>query len=366
MGDVMTPRMRAVRLVIGLKRAAQAIGIRPRSPDVYVDCVGDWRYPAFLVRALRACGCRVLEVPQREAIAAWGADGFRNFVFRTRLVSEPDRATAPVVVARDPERIGGHRRSRVRVSVDWFAGDVPDEGLVMPYFPNEGYWEHEAAVAGLRAERRPFRIGFAGSIGDNVYTGHLAFPILGRQDVLGTLRERFSERIAEVGSAAELDAVDAAVTPIVLSTATGRRHVPTTHRLDTREYLVFLGRCDFFLAPPGFLMPVCHNLTEAMALRAIPILNYADWMRPPLEDGVSCLAFSTRDELVAVVERALEMSDAEVEQFRRGVAAYAEAHLTVGAFAARLGAVIDQSPTIVVNAEKDTVALWRERHGGAA
>ena len=357
--------MRAVRLVIALKRAAQAIGIRPRSADVYVDCIGDWRYPTYLVHALRRCGVRVLEVPQGDAIAAWGADGFRNFVFRTRFVSERDRATAPVVIARDPDLIAGERRSRVRVSVDWFSHDVPDGDMVMPYFPAEEYWDHESEVADLRLARRPFRIGFAGSTGDEVYTEHLSFPLLGRQDVLATVREHFSGRMAEIGSPAELESIDLSSTPIVFATARARRHMRTTHVLDTSEYLAFLGRCDFFLAPPGFMMPVCHNLTEAMALRSIPILNYAEWVRPPLEDGVSCISFSTPDDLVAAIERVLSMTDLEIEEIRSGVAAYSDEHLSVDGFARRLCPVLDSSPTIVVNAEKDTVARWRERQSGS-
>jgi glycosyltransferase involved in cell wall biosynthesis len=276
-------------------------------------------------------------------------------------VSEPDRAVSPIVVARDPDRIGGERRSRARVSVDWFARDVPDGGLVMPYFPDREYWDHQSEIAELRVARRPFRIGFAGSTGDAVYTGSLAFPILGRQEVLAAVREQFGGRVAEIGSRAELEAIEPTATPIVLATATGRRHLQTTHVLDTREYLAFLGRCDFFLAPPGFRMPVCHNLTEAMALRSIPILNYGEWLRPPLEDGVSCISFSTRDELVAAIERALSMGEREIEALRDGVAAYFDQHLSVDAFAGRLRPLLDRSPTIVVNAEKDTVALWRAR-----
>lgn len=355
--------MLAVRAVIGLKRALQAVGISPRSADVYVDCVGEWRYPAFLVHALRRCGVRTLEVPLHDAVAAWGADGVRNFVFRTRFVTR-SRVTAPVVVARDPGQVGGERRSRVRVSVDWFAADQPATALVMPYFPDRRFWANASAVPTLRSEPRRFRIGFAGSTGDEVYTGQLAFPVLGRQEVLATVRERFSARLIDVDSAACLETVDAAATPIVFATARGKRHLQTAHVLDTREYLTFLGLCDFFLAPPGFMMPVCHNLIEAMALHAIPIVNYSDWVRPPLEDGVSCLAFSTRDELVEVVERALAMDDAELAALRAGVAAFHSDHLSLESFAARLGPALDRSPTIVVNAEKNTVACWLERQGG--
>ena len=84
-------------------------------------------------------------------------------------------------------------------------------------------------------------------------------------------------------------------------------------------------------------------------------------MPPPLEDGVSCISFSTPDELVAAIERALSMTDREIEEMRTGVASYSDEHLSVDAFAHRLCPVIDNSPTIVVNAEKDTVARWREQ-----
>ena len=351
--------MRVVRVVIGLKRVAEAIGIRPRPADVYVDCIGDWRYPTYLVHALRRCGATVLEAPQRDAIAAWGADGFRNFIFRTRFVSDDARVSAPVVVARDPGRIGGERRSRCGSRstglhpcrmVRWSCPTSPTAGTGITN-PRSLI----CASTGGRSDR------VRGSTGDELYTESLEFPILSRQDVLATVREHFSGRVAEIGSRAELEAIDPSVTPIVLATAGGRRHVATAHVLDTREYLSYLGRCDFFLAPPGFLMPVCHNLMEAMALRAIPILNYGAWVQPPLEDGVSCVSFSTRDELVAVIERVLSMTDQEIEGIRSGVAACFDEHLSVDAFASRLRSVIDLSPTIVVNAEKDTVALWRAR-----
>src|SRR5438034_11404977 len=91
-----SPRLLVVRAIVGLKRAAEALGIRRRA-DVYVDCVADWRYPAFLIRALRRCGRPVLEVPARDAVMAWGADGFRNFLFGTRLVPTGAEPTAPVV-----------------------------------------------------------------------------------------------------------------------------------------------------------------------------------------------------------------------------------------------------------------------------
>ena len=140
--------------------------------------------------------------------------------------------------------------------------------------------------------------------------------------------------------------------------------MPTTHVVSGRKYLAFLQSCAFFLAPPGFRMPVCHNLVEAMAVGAIPILGYAEWLDPPLEDGVDCLSFGTRAELVTAVERALAMRDDEVSRLRGGVATYYDEHLTVDSFARRLCPLLERSPTIVVNAERETVALWRAAQPG--
>jgi hypothetical protein len=356
----LSTRLLVVRVVIGLKRAVEAIGVR-RQADIYVDCVADWRYPAFLLRSLRRCGRPVLEVPARDAIMAWGADGFRNFVFRTRLLPERTEPTAPVVVTRDPERLGGTARSRVRVSIDWFSSDARAAGLVMPYFPHRDFWSHEPEPGLLVSGQRRFRIGFAGSTGDETYGEAFAFPMLGRTEVLGEIRARFEDRVAIVHTRAELAALDPATAPITLVTAPGRRHVPTTHVLRGGEYVDFLGSCTFFVAPPGFRMPVCHNLVEAMSLRAIPILNYADWLEPRLQDGVDCLSFSTRADLASAITRALAMADDEVARLRHGVATYYDEHLSVDSFARRLCPVLEDSPTIVVNAERETVALWRKR-----
>jgi hypothetical protein len=129
----MSPRLLAVRLVIGLKRAAEAARLRRRA-DVYVDRIDGWRYPTFLLRSLRRCGVGVVEVPARHALTAWGADGFWNFVLRTRLLATGEQPTAPVVVAREPDAFGAaHARSRVRISVDWFSSESRSSALVMPY-----------------------------------------------------------------------------------------------------------------------------------------------------------------------------------------------------------------------------------------
>jgi hypothetical protein len=360
----MSPRLLAVRLVIGLKRAAERIGLRRRA-DVYVECAAEWRYPTFLLRALRRCDVGVIEVPARHALSAWGADGFWNFLLRTRLVPTGAAPTAPVVIAREPDDVTGRIRSRVRVSVDWFSEDVRRDGLVMPYFAHPSLQRLDVSVD-RSGSGRPVRIGFAGTLDEQIYRRKFDFPMPGRADVLDRLIERFEGRAALVRSREELGAVDPGATPIVLVLVRDPSDTTRKHVLGGGEYLSFLGRCSFFVAPPGFRMPLCHNLVEAMSVGAIPIVGYGAWLYPPLRDGFDSLQFSTLDELDSAIERALAADEKEIARLRDGVLSYYDEHLSVDSFARRLCPRLDESPTIVVNSERDTAALWRERERATA
>jgi hypothetical protein len=360
----MSPRLLAVRLVIGLKRAAEAVRLRRRA-DVYVDCVEGWRYPVFLLRSLRRCDIRVIEVPARHALPAWGADGFWNFVLRTRLLPPGAEPTAPVVVARAPDDVPGRARSRVRISVDWFSSESRAEGIVMPYFAHPDLQRHTTRLEPARGER-PVRVGFAGTMDEQIYRKKFDFPMPGRVDVLQRIVERFGDRLALVESRDALAAVHAEKTPIVFVVVRDRSDTTRKHVLQGRDYLSFLTRCSFFVAPPGFRMPLCHNLVEAMSVDAIPILSYGELLDPPLRDEVDCLHFSTLEELDSTLERALEMDEHDIDRIRRGVSAYYDGHLSVDSFARRLCPALEQSPTIVVNAERETAMLWRERKRAGA
>lgn len=360
----MSLRMSAVRLVIRLKLAAQRLGVVRRA-DVYVGCAGEWRYPSFLLPSLRFCGYRRIEVRVEDAVMAWSADGRRNFLLRTRLVREAADVTAPVVVARDPSVVPGERRARVPVSADWFSSEARAQGIVMPYFSHPALRQLEPELGSLAsAGPRPVRIGFAGTIADDTYREAFAFPMPTRSDVFDVVLGRFHDRIAFVGARSELETLDPSLTPIVLAVVRDPSDTVAKHVATGRDYLAFLGSSSFFLAPPGYRMPLCHNLVESMSVGAVPILGYADWLPEPLRDGVDCLSFRTGAELETAVERALAMDEAEVARLREGVAAYYAEHLSVASFARRLSLAIDEERTIVVNSERETVALWSERQRG--
>lgn len=71
------------------------------------------------------------------------------------------------------------------------------------------------------------------------------------------------------------------------------------------------------LCPPGWKVPHAHNLIEALAMGCIPIINYADLMTPPLRDHVNCLAFTTLEQLVIILETLPKFSLERIEAMRQ-------------------------------------------------
>jgi glycosyltransferase involved in cell wall biosynthesis len=171
----------------------------------------------------------------------------------------------------------------------------------------------------------------------------------------------FASHVTLVESSEAVAAVDAEAAPIVFVIVRTPEDTTRKHLLQGRAYLSFLQRCSFFLAAPGFRMPLCHNLVEAMSVGAVPIVSYGDWLDPPLRDGVDCLGYSTLQELETTIERALAMPEDEIARLRSGVLAYYAEHLSVESLARRLCPQLDASPTIVVNSEWETVELWLAR-----
>ena len=123
--------------------------------------------------------------------------------------------------------------------------------------------------------------------------------------------------------------------------------------LSQDHYLEALRECDFVLSPPGWCMPVSHNLIEAMFCGAIPITNAGAFMAEPLKDGKTCLEFQDAEGLVPVIERALAMDAGEVELMRRAVLEYYNRFLEPKAFAEELRR--SDYRRVFVNAEEKSI-----------
>ena len=200
-------------------------------------------------------------------------------------------------------------------------------------------------------QRRRFRIGFFGTHDREFYTQHYHFPGMNRFEILEVFLKKFGQRMTPLrGFPRDWKAEQIAVS---IDARGGDRSGKAF--LSQDHYFEALHKCDFVLSPPGWCMPVSHNLIEAMFCGAIPITNGGAFMAEPLADDVNCLAFKNVEELAAAVERALAMDVGEVERMRWAVLDYYERFLDPNAFGEKL--LRSESARVLVNAEENSVPL---------
>nr|WKN36969.1 glycosyltransferase [Tunicatimonas sp. TK19036] len=118
-------------------------------------------------------------------------------------------------------------------------------------------------------------------------------------------------------------------------------------RVTNDQWLATLAQSAFFLATPGIRMPLCFNVVEAMAVGAIPILQYPEYFDPPLEHLKNCLIFENKDDLLEKIRSALSMSEKEINSLRINVADYYDQFLQ-----------IDRLPSMIEKLEAHTINLY--------
>jgi len=228
-------------------------------------------------------------------------------------------------------------RKEVQVRDDVFSPYWLSEPVFMPYpvHPVHSGPDLPERLRRYRQTERRMRIFFSGDV-EGYVRNRICYPAekLPRLAVINTIRERFGEWLCLVNDetelATELDS-DHCRERFVLAE-------PGNFRVDTDKWLPTVASADFFLCPPGFVMPMCHNTVEAMAVGTIPIINYPEWFRPGLTHQENCLAFGDADDLICQLHAALAMDRGKIAEMRRSAVQYYERNLTAESFAGRVEA----------------------------
>lgn len=339
------------KLLIEAKMALQRLGF-PRRGDVLFLCASEWRYPTYLYLCLR--DPYVVEVPRPELPFVLSFGSLSDFFFRTRGLAPRALPTARTTVLR-PGDAARETGRNIRLSYDYYSSqEQTADAITMPYFCHPDFYRLglDRRARALRDGPRSIRVLFAGGINDEKYQTGLQFPIMNRTIVLRTAADALGESLLVIRSRDEVLRVLGGVTlPALFVLSENTDESTRLHRATPRQYQTLLSRSDFFLAPPGVLMPHCHNIIEAMAVGAIPITNYGAYLSPPLEPDVNCIAFQTSDELTAQLRRVLSMPDAEIRRMRANVLRYYESHLDPAAFGRVLASHSTGDFTLRVNRE---------------
>lgn len=215
-------------------------------------------------------------------------------------------------------------RRRIQLRSDLFSPYWLRSPLIAPYamHPSQALLATPELLAGLRATPRATRLLFAGdSKGYTRNRVRYPGPKLPRLEVLTTLKERLGDEVVPVSGADEIACLCEAgfVRRFVLSDS-GSGITPS-------QWLPTLARADFFLCPPGIVMPMCHNVVEAMAVGTIPLIGYPEWLHPNLKHLENCVVFDGKDDLVEKARLVLAMPPAQIARMRAAVIDYYDKHL---------------------------------------
>jgi hypothetical protein len=118
--------------------------------------------------------------------------------------------------------------------------------------------------------------------------------------------------------------------------------------IDQKNWLDALSKSHFFLAPPGDIRPMCHNIIEAMAVGTIPITSYPEWFHPSLAHRENCLIFTDRADLFQKIQMAMRMDLKEIDALRRQVMRYYDDHLSPDSFIRRIESAASRRPELFI------------------
>lgn len=295
-----------------------------------IDAVGG-RYYFGLVRDLIAAGFFPVFTARRATLSTFGSHSLKSLLLGERfgVVRSIKDMNEPFYLITDDAAAASERAEKiVYVDYEWRVCQGEEE-IAFPFFVHP--W-----VSSLSApkgkEPRPSRLFFAGNTEPGKYDKDVIrglYGMLSRREMLKIANESIpSCQIFRPGDAeAWLNSNE----------AHGFVFCETQHcKIPPQRWLEALAKADFFLACPGVGMPLCHNVIEAMAAGCVPILQYREYLSPPLKHGINCLAFDDERSLELVLSSIFSMTEDHIQRLRAGVRAYHEENLAPGRFAHRL------------------------------
>jgi hypothetical protein len=224
----------------------------------------------------------------------------------------------------------------IYVDTDYFGAKEEESGLKLPFFmhPDVYHTRLYEALPDLRDKTTRFvKVFLGGNLGEVYDTNEMQdrFGLMNRSEVTKRVINWSEGKSGyfEIESSADADAV--------LGGKAGADVVIMKQPLvPLPKWMELLAASEFFLAPPGLLMPFSHNIIEAMAMGTIPITEYGHMFDPPLVHGETCLAFSSEHELRERIAEAMNMDAADIDRMRRNVVEYYDAHLSPEAVVSKI------------------------------
>ena len=311
------------------------------------------RYLEILMHMLEIQGYTIVIRPRVGFLSSWASRSLFTGLRTVRTGRKPE-GDGHLIFTDDPGQSNGSL-----LTAEYFAeGSNVLEGYQVPMPMGIQFYLyrwHDMQVDKSAARHRG--ILFFGNLDVKPYSREViqtAFNCFPRAEVLGHIERVFPHRIERPKVRQEI-------------TVQGPRDIVLVDQRDCyiqpHKLRAVLSSFNFFLALSGIVMPLCHNLIEAMSTGCIPILQYPHLLSPALQDGINCLSYSTMDELDEILKRIPGMEEKEIRHIRDGVNEYYMNHLTPAKVVGELERHQHQSGTVRLNAEAGSTRLLLSRSG---
>lgn len=246
-----------------------------------------------------------------------------------------------------------HWKKTIQIKFDVFSTYRITDPVIMPYpiHPLHSGADLAERLEALRKNQKTLRVFFSGDTkGYTKNRIHYPNTKLPRLQVIETILERLVDQTIHVKDETTLRGLlagDYINSCIIVDTS--------KLWVDPASWLTHLSKTDFFICPPGYCMPMCHNVIEAMAVGAIPIINYPEWFNPTLTDMENCIVFGDQKDLIRKMRIVLEMDQQQVSEIRDKVIYYYENHLSPRKFIKEIESREKNKITLLMITDKNTV-----------
>lgn len=240
---------------------------------------------------------------------------------------------------------------KVRVRYDLFSPYWFSNPIIMPFpvHPAHNKPDLRDRLKRYRSSKKKVRVFFSGD--SKGYTrNRIRYPKekLPRLEVINTIIDRMTDDVLLVKD-------ESILASLANVTYTNKCVLVDTSVIwvNERDWMANMARTDFFLSPPGIVMPMCHNLIEAMAVGTIPVTNYPEWFDPDLTHMENCIVFDDRDDLIEKLKLVLQMEQNQIARIRKNAINYYETYLRSNAFVQRIESSKAKRITILIYIESN-------------
>ena len=243
-------------------------------------------------------------------------------------------------------------KKKVQVKFDLFAPYWITDPVFMPYpvHPLLSGADLPQRLETLRQNKKRLRIFFSGDT-EGYMKNRIHYPNtkLPRLMAIDAILEQRANKTIHVDNAATLNQLyeDKYTNSCVIVDNSKLRIAP-------EDWLPDLSKTDFFICPPGFCMPMCHNVIEAMAVGAIPVINYPEWFNPSLRHMENCIVFDDKQDLIEKLDAILAMGQQQISAMRSNAIDYYENFLNPRKFISDIESRKEGRITALMITDKNT------------